>query len=508
MNKAKEYYRLYTQVSRLNRLQNRRHPMFYRKMAMKVFMIFMNIFVLGYLFFIGLTLKGILQMARPGMEPYNLFDEGMVFLLVFDMAFRFMGQETPSVKARPFLLLPVSRKMITDCYLIRILLTPFNLIWMALLVPFCARAVFPFYGFAGSIGYLCGWWLMIVLNSYFYLLTRTLILRHFLWCALPVVVYGGLLLPVFLPDVHFMGYFFMYLGEGWMKGHVWSYLAVMAAIAGIFLLNRKIQTNAVYLETAGNVQPKSFSPHIKSELRWFDRLGMTGEFMKMEIRSALRNRTVRSQAIMLTFTTLLFSLVLAFAPDVYGDAGNAFWCYYCFFMVSVPLQHTLSTEGNYMDGLMVHKQLLTDLLKGKYFFYCLLELIPLLLMITAVATDAISFGRWVTCYLLAVGFCLPLSMQMAVYTNYATPMNQKLTKGSSNNRLGMTFLWTTVVLIIPIGLQLLLTALFSETAAYIVLCLIGLTGFLTHNYWLSNLYKRIYRKRYVNMEGFRSSRQS
>lgn len=482
--------------------------MYYRKMAMKIFMVFMNIFVLGYLFFIGLALKSILFSTRPGMEPYNLFNEGMVFLLVLDMAFRFMGQETPAVKARPFLLLPVSRKIITDCYLFRILLTPFNLTWLAMLVPFTAKAVFPFYGLTGSLGYLFGWWLMIIFNSYFYLLVRTLIIRHILWIALPIAVYGILLLFIFLPYIHFMGYFFMYLGEGWMKGHIWSYLLVGTGVAGMFMINRRIQTNAVYTETAGNTRPKTITPRITTNFAWFDHLGLTGEFMKMEIRSAFRNRIIRSQTIMLIFATILFSLILSFSPDVYGDAGNAFWCYYCFYMVSTPLQHTLSTEGNYMDGLMIRKQILVGLLRGKYFYYCLLELIPLLLMIPAVATNTITIGRWIAYYLIAIGFCLPVSMQMAVYTNYTAPMNKKLTEGASNNHMGMTFVWMTVVLAIPLGIQYLLTVSFSETMAYAGLCVIGLTGFFTNGYWIQSLYKRIYARRYRNMEGFRNSRQS
>lgn len=474
---------------------------------MKVFMIIMNLFMIGYLFFIGFMLKEILQSARSGMEPYNLFNEGMVFLLIFDMAFRSMGQETPAVKVRPFLLLPVSRRMITDCYLIRILLMPMNLLWMALLVPFAFKAIFHYYGFFGCIGYLAGWWLMIVLNSYFYLLTRTLTTKHFLWSLLPVIVYGGLLLPIFLPKVDFMGYFFMYLGEGWMKGHLWTFLIVIAIIALLFLLNRKVQMIAVYKETAGNATPKATTPHTRTDFTLFNRFGITGEFIKMEIKSTFRNKTIRSQVIMLIVATILFSLIFTFTPDIYGDAGNAFWCYYCFYMITTPLLHTLSTEGNYMDGLMVRKQLLIDLLKGKYFFYCLLELLPLLLMIPAVATGAITVGRWISYYLIAIGFCLPVTMQTAAYTNACTPMNQKLTGGNSNNNVTITFLWVVAVLAIPIGIQNLVAYLVSNTAAYITLSALGIAGFLTNPYWLSSLYKRIYSRRYHNMAGFRSSRQ-
>lgn len=491
----------------LERLQNKRNPMYYRKMAMKVFVVFMNVFILAYLFFIGCMLKDILLSIRPGMEPYNLLDKYLVLLPAVDMLLRFGTGETPAIRMRPFLLLPVPRKMVVGCYLLRGFASPFNLLWMAMLIPFSAVGVFPFYGVAGCIGYFFGWWLVFVLNGCFYQLVRTLVVRNALWLLLPAGVYFSLLLLVFIPDTRFMGYFFMYLGEGWMKGHIWSYLVPLAVLAGLFLLTQEVQTKAVWQETAEGRQRSPSTPHITADFSWFNRLGVAGEFMKMEMKSVLRNKTVRSQTTMLTVTTALFSLILSLSPDIYGDAGNAFWCYYCFFLMSTPLQHALGTEGNYMDGLMVHKDILPELLKGKYLFYCLLALIPLMLMVPAVVTGAVSAGRWFSYFLITVGFGLPVSMQTAVYTESTTPMNKKLTMTGTNNHMGFTIIWMLLVMTIPLGVQFLLAYFVSDTAAYMTLCLIGLAGFLTNGIWFKSLSRRIYQRRYKNLEGFRSSRQ-
>lgn len=501
------YCQLYKEIANLTKLEDKRNPMFYRKMAMKVLMIFMYLFMIGYLFFIGIMLKDILQSTRPGMESYNLFNEGLFFLLIFDILFRFTAQETPSVKIRPFLLLPVPQRMITDCFLIRMFFIPANLLWMALLIPFAIKAVFPFYGMAGCIGYLFGWWLMIVCNSYFYILIRTLLMKHILWMLLPILIYGIPLLFVFLPDIDCVRYFFMYFGEGWIKGYLWTYLLVILGIVVLFQLNRKIQSAAIYTETIGKESPSVIKFRFRMDFNLFNRFGITGEFIKMEIKSTLRNKIVRSQMIMLLFATILFSLISTFSPDVYGDRGNSFICYYSFYMLTTPLLHTLSIEGNYMDGLMVHKQLLIDLLKGKYFFYCLMEIIPLLLMFPAVVTETITFGQWISYYLVVIGFCLPVTMQTATFTNYCTPMNKKLTVGNTENNVVMTLLWMVLILILPIGFENLIAYFVSNTASYILLSIGGITGFLTSPLWLDSLYKRIYLRRYQNMVGFRDSRQ-
>ena len=36
--------------------------------------------------------------------------------------------------------------------------------------------------------------------------------------------------------------------------------------------------------------------------------------------------------------------------------------------------------------------------------------------------------------------------------------------------------------------------------------LLGLAGFLTHRYWIYNIYKRFMKRRYQNMENFRNTR--
>jgi hypothetical protein len=54
----------------------------------------------------------------------------------------------------------------------------------------------------------------------------------------------------------------------------------------------------------------------------------------------------------------------------------------------------------------------------------------------------------------------------------------------------------------------LLIIIASETVAYVVLALIGLLLTLTHPLWLRNIYNRMMKRKYENMEGFHASRSS
>ena len=66
-------------------------------------------------------------------------------------------------------------------------------------MPIALLSVPQYYGLTGLISFLFGWWLIFVLNSYWYLLWRTLINRQFFLLIIPVVSSALIL---------YFGYFF------------------------------------------------------------------------------------------------------------------------------------------------------------------------------------------------------------------------------------------------------------------------------------------------------------
>ena len=59
------------------------------------------------------------------------------------------------------------------------------------------------------------------------------------------------------------------------------------------------------------------------------------------------------------------------------------------------LSSLMSYEGNYIDGLMSRKESIYTLLRAKYILYSIAILIPLILMIPAMATGKLSV---LSCY--------------------------------------------------------------------------------------------------------------
>ena len=62
---------------------------------------------------------------------------------------------------------------------------------------------------------------------------------------------------------------------------------------------------------------------------------------------------------------------------------------------------------------------------------------------------------------------------------------------------------TLGIFIVPMVFVSLLSAFCSTTTSNIVMATVGATFFLTHRLWLRNIYNRMMKRRYENMEGFR-----
>jgi len=95
---------------------------------------------------------------------------------------------------------------------------------------------------------------------------------------------------------------------------------------------------------------------------------------------------------------------------------------------------------------------------------------------------------------------------MAVYNKQTVPLNTKFVSksGVENNYYQVAV--QLFAFFVPLVFISILQALLSDTAAYIIMMIIGLAFIVTHKIWLRNIYNRMMRRKYVLMEGYRSSR--
>lgn len=493
---------LFLELRKHGKLAAKRHPMYEKNKFGKFWMYLMAIFWAGYLVFFGTALA--FAFESESVEAYHIMNSALIFILLLDFLIRFPFQKTPTQEVKPYLLLPVRRKRLLDFLLIRSGLSGFNLIWLFFFVPFAILTITKFYGIWGVLTYCIGIWLLMILNNYWFLLCLTLINERIWWILLPVLVYGGIAAGLFIPENSILFDWSVDLGEGFITGNLLAFVGTFLAIGLLWLINRGVMNRLVYDEI--NKVEDTKVKHV-SEYKFLDRYGEIGEYMRLELKMMLRNKVCKTSLRTVFLVVILFSCILSFSEIYDGTGMKNFIMVYNFVIFGLLfLSNIMSYEGNYIDGLMSRKESIYTLLRAKYILYSIAILIPLILMIPAMATGKLSVLSCIAWAVFSVGCVYFGLFQLAVYNTKTVDLNAKMTN-RHNAGTGLQNLIAGAALGVPLLLNFVLVAVWGDTVTSWILIIIGAAFILTSRFWLKNVYHRFMKRRYKNMEGFRDSRQ-
>lgn len=241
-----------------------------------------------------------------------------------------------------------------------------------------------------------------------------------------------------------------------------------------------------------------------TEMSYLNRYGALGEYLKLEMKMRMRNKTIRLQFLTLLGMMVLLSGMLYFT-DIYDNGFmKSFICLYDYVGLGMTMLISIMChEGNYIDGLMSRRESILQLLYAKFYFNSAVLLLPFCLLIPLMIIGKISVWMNLGYLFFTAGVLYPICFQMAVYNKETLPLNQKLT-GKQGNWVQQIV--SIVMLFLPIGVEKVFTLLLGNPWGFVMLAVLGIVGLSLHQWWLRNIYDRFMLRRHVNMEGFRASR--
>ena len=504
--------KLFFLLRRHNWLAFRRSPAYEQSLVARIMMIIGAGFMMVYMIFLGTMFGGMANSSDlPGMLLMFMF----IFILLLDFFIRFMVQKTPAMLIKPYMLLPIPRRSVVDTFLATSLTSGYNWLWLALILPYCFIILCGGTSFGTTLVVLISAMLLILANSQFYLLVRTLIGRSLLWWVLPVVVYGAFMGTLIVSNIDnpvIKGLFsnvddiFDSIAES--LAEPWTILLCLALLLGLLWINRTTQYRFAFEEVTREESRSALSSHLTAgvQFSFLERFGQMGEYLKLELKSIMRNKAIRSRVLMSLGLIVMLTLTIAYTSAYDGKMMLNFWCFYCFSIYGMTaLIKIMAPEGNYIDLLMTHHENILQLLKAKYYFHVAILFVPLLLMLPAIIAGKFSLLMVAAYMLLSSGLTYCLLFQMAVYNKQSLPLNDKIT-GKNNMETGLQLVIELVAMFLPLVLVALLILLFDETTAYCVMAVLGLIITLAHPLWLRNIYTRMMARKYQNLEGFHASR--
>lgn len=492
----------YRLLRRNVKLSEKRHPALTQKLVAKV-MLYIGAAIFAIYWIILGSMFGRLAVEddAPGVILVM-----MAFLLLLDFFLRFLAQQTPMVFIKPYLLLPVRTQWVVEAYLLSMILSGYNCLWLSLLLPFAYVSLVGGLSFAAVSGLVVLCMLLFLANSQWYLLVRTLIQRSLLWWLLPIAVYGVAVLALLLLPSDIVAFVDDAIDFMSIPAVAWaSCLLVALALLGLLLFNRNMHCRFIYAELSREQKKPTAIKHV-SQFAFLDGLGIVGEYLKLELKSIMRCKAIRSRVIMSLSLIVVFSLIIAYTPIYDNPLFINFWCYYCFSIYGISvLMKVMCTEGNYIDLLMTQHENILQLLRAKYYIHVAVLFVPLLIMLPAVIQGKFTILMMLAYMLTTSGIAFPMMFQLAVFNKQTLPLHSQLA-GKNSIESGLQLLIELGAMFLPLALAGLLIAFTGEDTAYYVLIVIGLAMTAAHPLWLRNVYRRMMMRKYQNMEGFHASR--
>lgn len=486
-------FQLFRLIRKNLRLGDRRSPAFEQGMIAKVLMFLGAGMFIIYLIIIGMGLG-----AAAKKEGVGFIVSVLPVILSVDFLLRFMVQQTPIMLIKPYILLPISKYTVIDHFLVSSMTSAYNFLWLALFLPYAIIALAGGCSFGHCLIVVIIGQSAIIMNSQFYLCMRTLLNRNLLWWFAALAVLALPWAPVLIWPLDDVLDFYMSQGTS-----VLTLVLVLVVTALLLWLNRRLQFLFVYEEISK--AEKTTVKHIR-EFSFLNRFGESGEYLKLEVKSVMRNKVMRARFWSSLILIVVFSSLIAFTSIYNGLFSANFWCFYCFGLYGVTsLIKVMCPEGNYIDLLMTHRENILSLLRAKYYFHCIILIVPFLILLPAVFAGKFTLLMMIAYLFICTGPLYMILFQLAIYNNQTLPLQQKLT-GKSNFENGRQLIIEFVAFLVPIALVSVMIYYFQPDTAYIILAAFGLVLTALHPWWLRRVYRSMMRRRYTNLEGFHATR--
>ncbi|GHV12595.1 hypothetical protein FACS1894162_8640 [Bacteroidia bacterium] len=480
----------------------RRHPMFERNLAVRIFMYIMFSFLALEFLVMGFFLDKMLLNVGPYNYAIDTFNSIILYFFLADFSIKFFFKKNQSMVIAPYLSLPIRRNQLFD-FLLRQEFTSFwNWYSLFLVVPFALKAISPFFGWGTAFAYILFFYLLSIANSLIVNLINNLIAHSNWFYVLPLAV---VILPTALPFITKInpGDYTQKFGEWILQDNLWVWLGLIVFLTALWIANRKQMRDVVYRELQGDKVDKISS---FSELSMLNRLGAIGDFMNLELKMILRSPRLKQQTLFAFPLILGFFLWMIYMPSVQTSVFSFFF----YGIMAIGLmgiimgQYIFTAESSFFDGLMVRQVSAYELLKSKYLLYSGYSVLVTLILLIPVLQGKFDGFLLISTFFYAIGPVYFMIFQNAVYNKTYFDLFDKGMmnwKGQSGNMLAITM----ITMFLPIILVLTVRAIFGETAAYSFMLTTGIAFAATSKYWLKWIYGRFQTRRYKNMEGFRSN---
>ncbi len=265
-----------------------RSPFLSQSMVQSFILGFFALYMIVSFFALGYILKDVLEELLPDFDVLSAFSRLTFYYFTFDLIIRFFLQQYPSMGIKPYLTLPVPKKILARSLLAQSLFSFFNVLPFFFILPFFFRTVLG-YGLTMAFSWFAYMVIMVLLSNFLsFFISKT-------FGSQPIIAITILLLTGGLCYLDFNGYvpISLYFGKGvdtLLKQPLLLFLPVIVLLV-VYKLLVNLLVGHTHLEDLTGNSDETVSNSL--ELNAFDRYGRLGELIRLEVLQVWRNKRAR-----------------------------------------------------------------------------------------------------------------------------------------------------------------------------------------------------------------------
>ena len=459
------------------------------KIIMGIFMLYFMVLFLG----IGVGGYYILKKVYPALDPLQLVNSYLLYVVLGELVFRYLMQTLPVMNIKPLLILPIKRSTLVHYVLGKSAISFFNIVSLFFYIPFAVVLIIEGYDASGALG-----WLLAII-----LMTQSVNFSNFLINKSTSAL--GSIVSMLLATIGLQKFgIFNITGFG---GQVFDavyanpiYSLLGFVIAGVlYSLNYKQLKRLVYLDEAVSQKVKEAT---SVDLSFANRLGDVAPFIKNDIRLIWRNKRTKTVFLM-SFLFLLYGLFF-FTQETYKDMPAMLMFAALFITGGFTLNY-----GQFIPAWdsAHYKMLMSQSFKYRKFLESKWILMVVMTSILYLLSFPYLYFGYNIFLMITAGAIFNIGFN-SLFLLYAGSFNRKkidLNKSGFGNTQGTSA--TQFLIIIPLMLlPMLLFWVFNKFVGYnsgfIVVASVGIISLLFKKYAMNFIEKKYIKDKYLMINAF------
>jgi len=465
-----------------------------KSIALNIFLGLLALYFIAVFLMLGIAIYPLLKKSLPDKDPLVVVNSFLILYFLGDLLIRYFLQKLPTMQVNPLLVLPISKKKITNYILLKSIASFFNFLPLFVYLPFSIMLLINGYNTFSVIAWFISVYAISLSNNYLVFLinknNKIFAIIAFLLISIYTMIYFDLF-PVGI-----------YVGKGldFIVANPLFFIIPLLILMGLYYANYRLIYKNLYLD---DILQKKKTTVNAANLSWTENFGDTAVFLKNDIRLIWRNKRSK-MAFLMSFIMLPYGLIF-FTNPTYQEKMPIIFVFVAIFTTGIFIlnfgQFIPAWDSAYYKLLMSQNVRYRKYLESKWILMIAMTSVLFLLTIPYVYFGVDKLLLFSMSLIFNIGFTSLFVLYMGAYNRKRIYLDRSAFMNYQGTG-AQQFLLAFGILLVPMLIFYVINKFFSFNIAIGTMMFIGVVGIIFKNYFMHKIEKTYIKNKHKTIHAF------